>query len=311
MLTLAFETSCDETSAAVVDGDLKVLSNIVASQIEIHRRFGGVVPEVASRNHLLSIESVTQEALQRAGVSVGRITQTAATTHPGLAGAVMVGRVFAESLAAARNLPFIGVNHAAGHIASCMLSNPGLRPPFRALVVSGGHTSIYKVQSSKSVKLVSSTTDDACGEAFDKVAKVLGLPYPGGPEISRLASQFNGETDLVFMPNANYKKSKDFSYSGLKTAVLNYVNRKRQAGEILNLPEICFAFQREAIGQLVTKCNLAGQDLPLAVCGGVAANAYLRTQFPDAYFPDAGLCGDNAAMIGAAAILFDKNLLIS
>jgi len=308
MLTLAFETSCDETSVAVVDGDLKVLSNVVSSQIDIHKRFGGVVPEVASRNHLLAIESVTEEALRRAGVDISKIGQVAATTHPGLPGAVMVGRVFAESIATARNLPFIEVNHILGHIASNVLSNPRLKPPFMALVVSGGHTAIYHVQSFKSVKQLATTTDDACGEAFDKVAKVLGLSYPGGPQISNQAAQFKGETDIVFMPNKNYKKTKDFSYSGLKTAVLNYVNRKQQKGEKLNVPEICFAFEREAIGQLVLKVPKI--NLPLAVSGGVAANEYLRKQFPNAYFPSQELCGDNAAMIAAAAILFDKKVQI-
>lgn len=314
MLTLAFETSCDETSAAVVDENLKILSNVVSSQIDIHKRFGGVVPEVASRNHLLAIESVTQEALLRAGVTLDAIGKIAATTHPGLAGAVMVGRVFAESIAAARNLPFIDVNHVVGHIASCMISqspagrHPSilegkrLAPPFLALVVSGGHTALYKVHTFKKISLLASTTDDACGEAFDKVAKVLGLPYPGGPEISKQAAKFNRNTDLIFMPNANYKKTKDFSYSGLKTAVLNYVNRKKQKNEPLDIPAICYAFQREAIGQLVAKTPKS--NLPLTICGGVAANAYLREQFPGAFFPEPGLCGDNAAMIGAAAILF-------
>jgi N6-L-threonylcarbamoyladenine synthase len=177
-----------------------------------------------------------------------------------------------------------------------------------ALVVSGGHTALYRVQSFKSIKLVATTTDDACGEAFDKVAKVLGLSYPGGPQVAKMAAQFEGETDLVFMQKKNYKKNSDFSYSGLKTAVLNYVNKKRQKGEELNIPEICFAFQREAIGQLVSK--VPKSNLPLAISGGVAANEYLRKQFPNALFPSKELCGDNAAMIGAAAILFDKNLIL-
>jgi len=309
-LTLAFETSCDETSVAVVDSDLKVLSNVVASQIDIHKRFGGVVPEVASRNHLLAIESLTDEALRVAGVSLSQVTRIAATTHPGLVGAVMVGRVFAESIATARNLPFVEVNHIIGHIASCVLSNLELKPPFIALVVSGGHTSIYRVQDYKKIKLVASTMDDACGEAFDKVAKVLGLSYPGGPEVSKMASQFKGDTSLVFMPNVNYKKTSNFSYSGLKTAVLNCVNRKRQIGKELNIPEICFAFQREAIGQIIAKCEMVKEKLPIAISGGVAANRYLREQFPDAFFPEPELCGDNAAMIGAAAILFSDAKII-
>lgn len=309
-LTLAFETSCDETSVAVVDSNLKILSNVIASQIDIHKRFGGVVPEVASRNHLLAIESLTKEALQLADITLDQITQIAATTHPGLVGAVMVGRVFAESIATAQYLPFAGVNHILGHIASCVLSNPNLKPPFLALVVSGGHTSIYRVESYKKIKLVASTMDDACGEAFDKIAKVLGLSYPGGPEISKIASDFIGETELLFMPNANYKKTANFSYSGLKTATLNYVNRKRQMGEELNTPEICFAFQREAIGQIVAKCNMIKSKLPIAISGGVSANKYLREQFSKAFFPRTELCGDNAAMIAAAAILFPNAKII-
>lgn len=312
-LVLAFETSCDETSVAVIDANLKILSNVIASQIDIHKRFGGVVPEVASRNHLLAIESLTEEALRNANVTLDQITKIAATTHPGLVGAVMVGRVFAESIATALNLPFLSINHILGHIASCVLSNPNLKPPFLSLVVSGGHTSIYHVESFKKLKFIAGTTDDACGEAFDKVAKVLGLPYPGGPEISKMASRFTGKTELVFMPNANYKKTPNFSYSGLKTAVLNYVNRKRQMGGELNIPEICFAFQREAIGQIVTKCDIAQKKnkLPVAISGGVAANNHLREQFPNAFFPDPALCSDNAAMIGAAAILFDNKCVIS
>lgn len=309
-LTLAFETSCDETSVAVVDSKLKILSNVVASQIDIHKRFGGVVPEVASRNHLLAIESLTEEALRLAGIALDQVTQIAATTHPGLVGAVMVGRIFAESIAVARNLPFTGINHILGHIASCVLSNPDLKPPFLALVVSGGHTSIYRVESYQKIKLVASTMDDACGEAFDKIAKVLGLPYPGGPEISKIASGFIGETDLVFMPNANYRKTANFSYSGLKTATLNYINRKRQMGEELNIAEICFAFQREAIGQIITKCSMIKNKFPIAVSGGVSANKYLREQFSGAFFPETELCGDNAAMIAAAAIIFPNAKII-
>ena len=303
--TLAIETSCDETCAAVVDGDLNVLANIVSSQIDIHKLYGGVVPEVASRNHLAAIQNVVEEALRVAGIDVGQVTQIAATTQPGLVGAVMVGRVFAESLALASGKPFIEVNHLVGHIASVFLSNPTLKPPFVCLVVSGGHTSLYKVNNFTSIELLGSTTDDACGEAFDKVAKVLGLGYPGGPIISRMAKQ-SGGTDICFVQNANYKKDLNFSYSGLKSAVINYINRKKQKGEEINVADICHAFQKEAIQQLVTKCNMVRGKLPLAICGGVAANEYLRECLPDALFPEIKYCGDNAAMI-AAAILFNNS----
>ena len=302
--TLAIETSCDETCAAVVeqlaDGGLTVLSNVVSSQIDIHKLYGGVVPEVASRNHLLAIENVYNQALMQAGVKIEQISQIAATTHPGLVGAVMVGRVFAESLALARGVPFISVNHLAGHIASVVLSNPTLKPPFVCLVVSGGHTSLYKVQSYKNIKILGHTMDDACGEAFDKVAKVLGLGYPGGPAVSRVAAK---ESDIQLVTKANYARDLNFSYSGLKSAVINYVHKIKQAKQEPNIADICVAFQSEAIKQLVVKCNNARGKLPLAVCGGVSANKYLRSQLPDALFPDISLCGDNAAMIAAAAVL--------
>ena len=316
--TLAIETSCDETCAAVVDSDLKVYSNIVSSQIDIHKLYGGVVPEVASRNHLAAIGNVVEEALRVANVDIRQIAQIAATTQPGLVGAVMVGRVFAESLALASNKPFVEVNHLMGHIASVFLSNPTLKPPLVCLVVSGGHTSLYRVnyfskceasgkvkaEGTPSVQLISHTIDDACGEAFDKVAKVLGLGYPGGPIISKIAEQSGCDYNIPLMEKSNYKKDLNFSYSGLKSAVINYINRRRQKNEEINIADACHAFQREAIAQLVVKCNMARGDMPLAICGGVAANQFLRECLPDAFFPELKYCGDNAAMIAAAAILF-------
>jgi N6-L-threonylcarbamoyladenine synthase len=312
-LTLAVETSCDETAAAVVDGDLNVLSNVISSQIDIHARYGGVVPEVASRNHLLAVEHVTAEALQRAGISMGKITRIAATTQPGLIGAVMVGRVFAESVSTASGTPFAAVNHLCGHIASAVLSNRQISPPFLSLVVSGGHTNLYKVESYQSIKLLASTTDDACGEAFDKVAKILDLGYPGGPAVAQAAALFRGQSTIKFLPKANYS-GPNFSYSGLKTAVLNFVNKSRMKGEHVDIPAVCEAFQREAVDQLVIKTMSALKResmTTLCICGGVSANDHLRAEFQKAcdtahtklYLPALEFCGDNAAMIAAAAIL--------
>jgi N6-L-threonylcarbamoyladenine synthase len=320
-LTLAFESSCDETAVAVVDEGLRVLSNVISSQIDIHRLYGGVVPEVASRNHLMRIEGVMQEALRVAGVTLEQIHQIAATTHPGLVGAVMVGAVFARSLATARNLPFVEVNHIAGHIASVVLTNPQIRPPFVSLVVSGGHTSLYCVESEErkaksekcalKIKLIEQTMDDAAGEAFDKVAKILGLPYPGGPEISRAAE--GCADDIRFVANPNYCKD-GFSYSGLKTAVLNYVNRKKQRGEAIDVGSVAASFQREAVEQLVAKCIAVLKKTgikTLSICGGVSANRLLRNEIERAaaeigavvLMPELSLCVDNAAMVAAAAIL--------
>ena len=367
-LTLAFETSCDETACAVVSSTLgadghprpEVLSSIVSSQIDIHKLYGGVVPEIASRNHIMAITNVMHEALKTAGVTLKQITQIAATTHPGLAGAVMVGRVFAESLATALNLPFREVNHVAGHIASVTLAkhNP---PPFLSLVVSGGHTSLYKVTTWSDITLLAATTDDACGEAFDKVAKILGLPYPGGVEIEKQGGSFYArhceepslnchceepQGDAVISPllrfvqKPNYHKD-GFSYSGLKTAVLNYVNRLKQKWgnssttfrccespphtppasktvdnitPALDIPHICASFQAEAVAQLVIKCeqHLKKTHIKtLCVSGGVSANRHLREQMTQmcarhgvsVHFPELCYCGDNAAMIAAAAIL--------
>lgn len=320
MLTLAFETSCDETAAAVVDSQFNVLSNVVSSQIDIHKLFGGVVPEIASRNHLLRIECVLEEALRLANVQIGDISQIAATVQPGLTGAVMVGRVFAESLSTAIGVPFIGVNHLNGHLASINLTHKNIQPPFLSLVVSGGHTSLYRVteKGGWQTELLMSTTDDACGEAFDKVGKFLGLPYPGGPHIAKLAAscKVSPEGYFKFASKMDYSKPV-FSYSGLKTAVLNHVNRTKQKNETLDLSLIAASFQFEAVHQLVEKCTSALKKYKsdtLCVCGGVSANEHLRTTMQTAceksgarvFFPELQFCGDNAAMIAAAALLMKE-----
>ena len=309
MLTLGVETSCDETSIAVVNEQFHILSNVVISQIDIHKQFGGVVPEIASRNHIENILPVLDTALKQAHIDIASIDQVAATTHPGLPGAVMVGRVFGQSVATALNKPFIAINHLHGHIASLRLSNPDLQPPFLCLLVSGGHTLIYQIDADWQTQLLISTVDDAIGEAFDKVARVLGMQYPGGPKISQTANMA-----LSFTPFISKFPKDVFSYSGLKTSVLNFVNHERQMGHELDLPQICANFQFCAVKQLLDQSvKLIKQQSikSFAICGGVSANHYLREQFQttcDAmgvklFLPKPELCGDNAAMIAAAAIL--------
>lgn len=309
MLTLGIETSCDETSVAVVNEQFNVLSNVIISQIDIHKKFGGVVPEIAARNHIENILPVMDEALKKANISVEQIDQVAATVEPGLPGAVMVGRVFGKSLANALNVPFLSVNHLHGHMASLRLSNSKLKPPFLCLLVSGGHTILYQVNNNWETKILCTTADDAVGEAFDKVARVLGLQYPGGPKVAEAA-----DMSLSFTPILNKFPKECFSYSGLKTAVLNLINREKQKCNSINMSEICANFQYCAINQLLAKVRQFLQETKikaLGICGGVSANQYLRQQFSalcselgvNLYLPNAALCGDNAAMIAAAALL--------
>ncbi len=309
MLTLGIETSCDETSVAVIDDKFNILSNVIISQIDIHKAFGGVVPEIAARNHIENILPVLDEALKKANITIEQIDQVAATTKPGLPGAVMVGRVFGKSLANALNIPFIPVNHLHGHMSSLRLSNSKLKPPFLCLLVSGGHTILYQVNNNWETKILCTTADDAVGEAFDKVARVLGLQYPGGPKVAQTA-----DMSLPFTPILNKFPKDCFSYSGLKTAVLNFINREKQKGNSINMSEICANFQYCAINQLISKTKEFLEKTKiktLGICGGVSANQYLREQFSemcknlgvDLYLPNPSLCGDNAAMIAAAGVL--------
>ncbi len=309
MLTLGIETSCDETSVAVIDEKFNILSNVIISQIEIHQAFGGVVPEIAARNHIENILPVLEEALHQANLTAQQIDQVAATTQPGLPGAVMVGRVFGKSLANALDVPFVSVNHLHGHMASLRLSNPDLKPPMLCLLVSGGHTILYQVDEKWETQMLCTTTDDAVGEAFDKVARVLGLAYPGGPKISAHA-----DMKLKFTPILTKFPKNTFSYSGLKTAVLNYINHEKQKGAPIKLPEICANFQYCAVLQLLNRTREFLQKTgikTLGICGGVSANQFLRAQFQNMcdeldvklYLPQPALCGDNAAMIAAAAVL--------
>ena len=309
MLILGIESSCDETAAAVVRDGREILSNVISSQIEIHRRFGGVVPEIASRNHTLQIRSVVDEALREAKVSMEDIDAIAVTYGAGLVGALLVGVSYAKALSYATGKPLYAVNHIRGHIASNYLTYPELEPPFMCLIVSGGHTAIARVSDYTDIEVVGSTTDDACGEACDKVARILGLPYPGGPEIDRLARE--GEDNIVFMKKKRLSGF-DLSYSGLKTAVMNYVNNETQKGTPIRKADVARSFQSVAMGMLVDSTERAlkkYRERTLVIAGGVSANSELRRRALEmteslgarCYFPDMKLCTDNAAMIASAA----------
>ncbi len=306
-LTLGIETSCDETSAAVVRGTRELLSCVIATQIPIHQKYGGVVPEIASRNHILSILPVVEQALDEAGTALSEIDQVAVTYGPGLVGALLVGVSAAKSLAFSLNVPLIGVNHLEGHIFANFLAHTELTPPFMALVVSGGHTALVDVADYETFRLMGRTRDDAAGEAFDKVARVMGLPYPGGPEIDRLARE--GDPAAIDFPRALAQEGNyEFSFSGLKSAVLNYINSEKMKGHALHKADIAASFQSAVVEVLVYKafeaiCE-AGRDT-LVLAGGVAANRSLERRLRETaeaegiryLYPPARLCTDNAAMI--------------
>jgi len=310
---LGIETSCDETSAAVVAGGRTILSNVVASQVELHRKYGGVVPEIASRDHLRTIIPVVREAICKAGLSLHDIAGIGVTFGPGLVGALLVGVAAAKGLAYALKVPLAGVNHLEGHIFANFLAHPELEPPFVALVVSGGHTSLVHVQGYEKLKLLGQTRDDAAGEVFDKVGRVMGLPYPAGPEIDRLAAA--GDPEAVAFPRAMSGKDNrdtyEFSFSGLKSAVVNYLNNLRQRGEKVHIPDVAASFQAAVVDVLVSKTLAAAASLKadkVVLAGGVAANQGLRAEFarrtgsfPAILYPPPKLCTDNAAMIACRA----------
>ena len=315
MKILSIESSCDETSAAVLEfddgGRMTVLSNIIASQIEIHARFGGVVPEIASRAHAEAISKITYEAFDKAGCAISDVDAVAVTARPGLIGALLVGVNFAKSLAYANNKPLIAVNHMRGHIAANYITHPDLEPPFLALIASGGHTSIVRVTDYREMEIVGGTRDDALGEAFDKVARVLGMPYPGGAAMDKLA--YEGKPTIKFPSAAIRDDTLDLSFSGIKTAVLNYINTAEQKGEPINRADVAASFVEAAVSSVITKISEAldmEKDMrKLVLAGGVAANSHLRAALEKLcreknvtlYLPDLRYCGDNAAMIGAAA----------
>ena len=307
MLVLGIESSCDETAAAVVRDGEEMLSNVIASQIDVHREYGGVVPEIASRKHIEAIVPVIMQALNDASVSLDDIEGIAVTRGPGLIGSLLVGLSVAKSIALARNLPFVGVNHLEGHIAAIFLGENKPAFPFIALVVSGGHTSIYLVKAFGDITCMGQTRDDAAGEAFDKAAKMLDLGYPGGVAIDRLARQ--GNTSYVQFPRS-MKNSPDFSFSGLKTALLNYIKKRDDVLEDEELSHVVASYQEAIVDVVVEKTLRAAQDASvdrIVVSGGVAANGRLRTRFIESarekgitvHIPPPVLCTDNAAMIAA------------
>lgn len=312
-LILAIESSCDETAAAVVRGGREVLSSVVASQIDFHSRFGGVVPEIASRKHTEAIVGVIDEALCEAGVGLSDLTALAVTYGPGLVGALVVGVSYAKGLALATGLPLVGVNHLEGHLFACVLADPDIAPPLVALLVSGGHTSLVHAPEWGEYHTLGSTIDDATGEAFDKVAKALGLGYPGGPVISHLAEQ--GDPAAIAFPRPMLRSDDlDFSLSGLKTAVVMHIAAERRAGREPHAADIAASFQAAVIDVQVAKALCAVADCGVGtflIGGGVAANPALRRALTEAMeargvrviVPPMELCTDNAAMIGAAAHL--------
>ncbi|HXX29641.1 MAG TPA: tRNA (adenosine(37)-N6)-threonylcarbamoyltransferase complex transferase subunit TsaD [Myxococcaceae bacterium] len=309
MRVLGLETSCDETAAAVVEGGRRALSDVVSTQVDIHRRWGGVVPELASRNHVVQVLPVVDEALARAGVSLSELDLIAVTTGPGLLGALLVGLQTARGLAAATGLPVLGVNHLEGHLLAVRLLEDAPEPPFLGLVVSGGHTSLYLVEAYGRYRRLGATRDDAAGEAYDKVARLLGLPYPGGLPIDRLAQ--SGDSRAIRFPRAlNAPDAVDWSFSGLKTAVRSHL-RTHGVPEGQALADLCASFQEAVADALSRKAVAAARRLGiprLVLCGGVAANSRLRALTVEraaerdirVFLPPVRLCTDNAAMIAVA-----------
>ena len=311
MKILAIESSCDETAAAVVENGRTVLSSVVNTQIEEHKKYGGVVPEIASRRHTENICGVVEKALSDAGLALPEIDAVAVTAAPGLIGALLVGVGFAKGLAAAAGKPLIPVNHLRGHIAANYIAHPDLEPPFLCLVVSGGHTMIVEVKDYTDMNILGTTLDDAAGESFDKVARVLGMPYPGGAALDRAARQ-GDETKYVLPRSKPGENPYNMSFSGLKTAALNLIHHAEQVGKELDIPSLCAAFSAAVSDTLVPRAVMALEQTgyrKIAVAGGVAANSRIRADIlaaaeklgAEVYLPPLHLCGDNGAMIGAQA----------
>lgn len=310
-LTLAIETSCDETSAAIVADGRRILANVISSQVPVHQKFGGVVPEIASRKHIEQVIPVVDACLREAGAALGDVDHIGVTYGPGLVGALLVGVAAAKTLAFALDVPLVGVNHLEGHIFANFLAHPDLKPPFVALVVSGGHTSLVQVRDYNDFLLLGQTRDDAAGEAFDKVARVMGLPYPGGPQIDALARE--GDADAVAFPRALHERGNfEFSFSGLKSAVLNYLNQAKMKGEAVRKSDVAASFQKAVVEVLADKAMQALDHTgahTFVLAGGVAANSALQKRLGALaaqrgarfYYPDKVLCTDNAAMIACRA----------
>lgn len=311
MKILAIESSCDETAAAVVEDGRTVLSSVIASQVEEHRLYGGVVPEIASRRHAEAIVPVVTQVLEQADLKLGDLDALAVTYAPGLIGALLVGVNFAKGLALSSGLPLVPVHHLRSHIASNYISNQELKPPFLCLVVSGGHSHIVLVEDYTKMKIIGKTRDDAAGEAFDKAARTMGMPYPGGIALDKVAE--DGDPHAFKFPRPIVHDAPyDFSFSGLKTAVLNLLHNSAQKGEELNIADVCASFRHAVVNCLVTNFVKAAQDLnvsKLVIAGGVSANSLLRKTLSEEcqkrgwefFMPEKSLCGDNAAMVGAQA----------
>ena len=302
ILTLGIESSCDETSVSVVKNGRYVLSNVINTQIAIHTQFGGVVPEIASRKHIENISNETDEALKQAGIKFNDVDVIACTYGPGLVGALLVGVSYAKALSYALNKPLVGVNHIKGHIAANYITHAELEPPFLCLIISGGHTNLVHIKSYTNFEILGKTRDDAIGEAFDKVARVIGLGYPGGPKIDNLAKT---GTPNISLPKTKFENL-DFSFSGIKTAVIN-LHHKNPA---VNKADLCASFQKTVTEELLSNTIEAAKTLKInkiALAGGVSANSYIRNAFEDLknqgyeiYYPDLKLCTDNAAMIACS-----------
>ena len=311
VLILAIESSCDETAASVVKNGREVLSNVISSQIDLHTLYGGVVPEIASRKHIEKINQVIESALTEANVSLEDITAIAVTYGPGLVGALLVGVAEAKALAYAAKKPLVGVHHIEGHVSANFIENPDLEPPFVCLIVSGGHTHLVIVKDYGEFEIIGHTRDDAAGEAFDKVARAVGLGYPGGPKVDKAAKE--GNPHAIEFPRAKVGDNPyDFSFSGLKSAVLNYINHAKMTGEEICVPDLAASFQNAVVESLVSRAIMAAKEYgydKLAIAGGVASNSALREGMKAAcekegirfYHPSPIYCTDNAAMIGAAA----------
>ena len=311
MKILSVETSCDETSVAVVEDGRKILSNRIYSQIDIHKKYGGVVPEIASRNHVVKLPYIVEEALDESGLGFSDIDAIGVTNGPGLVGALLVGVSGAKALAYSLGLPLIGVHHIEGHIAANFLQHPELEPPFLALVVSGGHSHLVMVRDYQTFEVIGKTRDDAAGEAYDKISRVLGLGYPGGPAIDKAAKE--GNPHAVEFPRVLLEKdSYDFSFSGLKSAVLNYLNSLKMKNQPVAVADVAASFQQAVVEVLVEKaihCALEYKMDKVCMAGGVSANSLLRSMMQEKadangialYYPAPVLCTDNAAMIGSMA----------
>ena len=310
-LILAIESSCDETAASVVKNGRTILSNVISSQIELHKLYGGVVPEIASRKHIEKINQVIEEALSEAGVTLDDLDAIGVTYGPGLVGALLVGVAEAKAIAYAKKLPLVGVHHIEGHVSANYIEHPDLEPPFLCLIVSGGHTHLVIVKDYGEFEILGRTRDDAAGEAFDKVARAIGLGYPGGPKIDKLSKE--GNSHAITFPKAKIDGAPyDFSFSGVKSAVLNYINQNKMQGKEIAAADLAASFQQSVVDVLVEHTMLAAKDYHMdkvAIAGGVASNGTLRQAMKERcekeklefFYPSPVLCTDNAAMIGVAA----------